>query len=102
MIGLLQNYTHAIADLCRKYGVTRLELFGSAMEPARFDPSTSDFDFLVDFADEQDRASDRSIDQRLAGDHRLPQRARSRICRGAARQDVGYRQARVADPARRG
>jgi hypothetical protein len=37
-----------IADLCRRYQVRRLELFGSAAED-RFDPERSDVDFLVEF-----------------------------------------------------
>lgn len=38
----------AIADLCRRYRVRRLELFGSAAG-SRFDRDISDVDFLVDF-----------------------------------------------------
>jgi uncharacterized protein len=38
----------AIAALCRRYHVKRLELFGSAATGA-FDPATSDVDFLVEF-----------------------------------------------------
>ena len=37
-------------ELCRRYHVTRLELYGSAAE-GRFDPETSDLDFLVEFED---------------------------------------------------
>jgi predicted nucleotidyltransferase len=37
-----------IQDLCRRYQVRRLELFGSAVSD-RFDPETSDRDFLVEF-----------------------------------------------------
>ena len=37
-----------IEALCRRYRVRRLELFGSAVGD-RFDPRTSDFDFLVEF-----------------------------------------------------
>jgi predicted nucleotidyltransferase len=39
-----------IEELCRRFGVTRLELFGSATGP-EFDAETSDFDFLVEFED---------------------------------------------------
>ncbi|HEU5432355.1 MAG TPA: nucleotidyltransferase domain-containing protein [Thermomicrobiales bacterium] len=39
-----------IQTLCRAYGVQRLDLFGSATS-ARFDEATSDFDFIVTFAD---------------------------------------------------
>jgi hypothetical protein len=36
--------------LCLRFRVQRLELFGSATTP-RFDPATSDLDFLVEFED---------------------------------------------------
>jgi len=35
--------------LCRRYDVTRLEVFGSAARGDDFDPATSDADFLVEF-----------------------------------------------------
>ncbi|MBN9607692.1 MAG: hypothetical protein BGO26_09500 [Actinobacteria bacterium 69-20] len=38
----------AIAALCRKFGVARLAVFGSATTD-RFDPERSDVDFLVEF-----------------------------------------------------
>jgi len=37
-----------VADLCRAFGVTRLEVFGSAAD-GRFDPSRSDYDFVARF-----------------------------------------------------
>ena len=37
-----------VSALCRRYGVRKLELFGSATNGA-FDPQTSDLDFLIDF-----------------------------------------------------
>jgi uncharacterized protein len=37
--------------LCQRYGVRRLEIFGSAIR-ADFDPDTSDYDFFVDFGDQ--------------------------------------------------
>lgn len=40
-----------IEILCRRFGVRRLDLFGSAASGA-FDPATSDFDFLVDLGDQ--------------------------------------------------
>lgn len=39
----------ALAELCRRYGVARLEVFGSAARGVDFDPATSDADFLVEF-----------------------------------------------------
>ena len=38
----------ALAELCRRFGVRRLDLFGSAAA-GRFDPTRSDLDFLVEF-----------------------------------------------------
>ena len=37
-----------LEELCRRFGVQRLEIFGSAAR-GHFDPSTSDLDFLVTF-----------------------------------------------------
>lgn len=39
----------ALATLCRRHGVARLEVFGSAARGLDFDPKSSDFDFLVEF-----------------------------------------------------
>ena len=41
-----------LAELCRRYGVARLEVFGSAARGTDFDPQTSDADFLVEFSSE--------------------------------------------------
>jgi len=38
-----------LAALCRRYGVARLEVFGSAARDAGFDSRRSDADFLVTF-----------------------------------------------------
>lgn len=38
-----------IAEICRRYGVRRLDLFGSGARGTDFDPASSDADFLVDF-----------------------------------------------------
>ena len=45
---VLERHRPAIEKLCRQYGVRRLRLFGSGSR-ADWDPSTSDFDFLVEF-----------------------------------------------------
>ena len=50
MIALVEQRKEAIANLCRLYGVRRLDLFGSAAT-GLFDARTSDLDFLVDFVD---------------------------------------------------
>ena len=39
----------ALAELCRRYGVARLEVFGSAARGTDFDRDRSDADFLVTF-----------------------------------------------------
>jgi len=53
MIPLIESNRQEVAKLCQRYGVRRLELFGSAATEA-FDASRSDLDFLVDFLPEQD------------------------------------------------
>lgn len=40
----------AIADVCRRYVVARLEVFGSAARGTDFGPTGRDADFLVEFA----------------------------------------------------
>lgn len=42
----------ALAELCRRYRVCQLRLFGSAATGA-FAPATSDLDFVAEFADTQ-------------------------------------------------
>jgi hypothetical protein len=49
MISLIENNYEAIKDLCVKFRVRRLELFGSAIDDENFDPENSDLDFLVEF-----------------------------------------------------
>lgn len=41
----------AIADICRRYGVTRLDAFGSVTR-SDFDPQRSDIDLIACFEDE--------------------------------------------------
>ena len=38
-----------LADLCRRYGVARLDVFGSAARATDFDPPTGEAEFLVEF-----------------------------------------------------
>lgn len=47
---LITLHLDTIQALCRAYGVQRLDLFGSATTD-RCDEATSDFDFVVTFAD---------------------------------------------------
>ncbi len=48
----------AVAALCRRYGVVRLDLFGSATTD-RFDPQHSDIDVLVEFDSDPKHLFDR-------------------------------------------
>jgi hypothetical protein len=48
MTALIEQHRGAIAELCRRYGVAMLDVFGSAVGDD-FDPSRSDVDFLVEF-----------------------------------------------------
>ena len=58
MASILDSHLAEIPDICRRYGVLRLELFGSATGDA-FDPQRSDLDFLVEFDADSSRLFDR-------------------------------------------
>ncbi len=50
MITIVEDKRAEIADLCERYGVGRLDLFGSAGGTGEgFDPEGSDLDFVVSF-----------------------------------------------------
>jgi uncharacterized protein len=53
MIALIERNRATLQDLCQRYGVRRLEIFGSAATAA-FDATRSDIDFLVEFLPEQE------------------------------------------------
>lgn len=46
----VDRHNQEVANLCRRFGARRLDLFGSAAR-GEFDPATSDLDFLVEFDD---------------------------------------------------
>lgn len=48
MNAAIERCREELAELCRRYHVRRLLLFGSATGQ-EFDPERSDFDFVVDF-----------------------------------------------------
>ena len=48
MIALIEQCKPGIAEACRKYGVRRLEVFGSAARE-NFQAERSDIDFIVQF-----------------------------------------------------
>ena len=49
MQSFIKNHTDEIAGLCRKFGVVRLVLFGSAARDD-FNPDASDIDLVASFA----------------------------------------------------
>lgn len=50
----IQQHQSAIAELCRRYHVQRLEVFGLAARGTDFTPESSDADFLVEFSPSAD------------------------------------------------
>ena len=48
MISFVQEKQKEVVELCRKFGVKRLELFGTATG-ANFNQLESDIDFLIEF-----------------------------------------------------
>ena len=57
MIVDIATYRDELRTLCRRFGVVRLDVFGSAARGVDFDTATSDVDLLVEFAaDESDLA----------------------------------------------
>jgi predicted nucleotidyltransferase len=46
---VLGTYYPQIQAICRRHGVRRLDVFGSASDERRFDSSRSDIDLLVEF-----------------------------------------------------
>lgn len=45
---IVNSRLQEVEELCRRFGVRRLELFGSGAT-GKFDPSSSDLDFAVEF-----------------------------------------------------
>ena len=54
MTDTIEKNRDQIAALCQRFGVRRLEVFGSAASGS-FDPERSDVDFLLDFGADYDR-----------------------------------------------
>lgn len=48
MIAELGEHREELVERCRRFGVRRLDVFGSATS-SEFDPACSDIDFLVEF-----------------------------------------------------
>ncbi len=56
MIADVALHRKELQSLCRRFGVRRLDVFGSAAR-GDFDPARSDIDFLVEFAGEENDLS---------------------------------------------
>ena len=54
MIASLEARRAELRELCLRYRVRRLDVFGSAATGRGFDPQSSDLDFLVEFEPDQD------------------------------------------------
>ncbi len=50
MNSIVKEKLPQLVELCKKYKVVRMYLFGSAARDTDFDPATSDIDFLVAFS----------------------------------------------------
>ena len=50
MTNVIEQHRHEVAELCRRAGARRRDVFGSSVR-ADFDPAASDLDFLVEFDD---------------------------------------------------
>ena len=55
MIPLIEEKRQELESLCKRFGVKRLELFGSAAD-GTFEQGRSDLDFLVEFGEIADGA----------------------------------------------
>jgi predicted nucleotidyltransferase len=53
MIADIALHSEELRELCRRFHVRRLDVFGSAAR-GDFDPARSDLDFLVEFAAQED------------------------------------------------
>jgi uncharacterized protein len=49
MIPDIAQHREELRNVCRRFHVRRLDVFGSAARQADFDPARSDLDFLVEF-----------------------------------------------------
>jgi predicted nucleotidyltransferase len=54
MVSAVAQKQNELAALCGRFGVERLEVFGSATSDTDFDPGRSDVDLIVSFRPEQD------------------------------------------------
>jgi uncharacterized protein len=50
MHAAIARHRSSISSICKRYRVSRLDVFGSAARADDFNPASSDADFLVEFA----------------------------------------------------
>ena len=62
MAPLIEQHRDRIVELCKKYGITRLDVFGSAARGDDFDPGKSDVDFFYDIDETQPDLAGRFLD----------------------------------------
>ena len=60
----IAQYRPGIAAICQRYGIQRLEVFGSAARTTDFDPDRSDAGFLVSLRQALNPGSTRFLAQR--------------------------------------
>ena len=48
----IHQYKDGISIICKRYRVTKLDVFGSAARENDFNPANSDADFLIEFSPE--------------------------------------------------
>jgi predicted nucleotidyltransferase len=94
VLPVIEQRREAIADLCRLYGVRRLDLFGSAASSA-VESTESDADFLVEFDEQRPLgAADRYFGLR-EGLQALLGRSIDLVVRGAVRNPYFLRSAEL-------
>ncbi len=54
MVALVTDKQVELKSVCERFGVARLELFGSAATESEFESAHSDLDFLVEFRPDQE------------------------------------------------
>ena len=57
----ISSRRNEIVEICRSYGVERIEISGSAARGTDFDPAKSDEDFLVEFEPSRDPGTKREL-----------------------------------------
>ncbi|MBI9018026.1 MAG: nucleotidyltransferase domain-containing protein [Phycisphaerae bacterium] len=54
MVAIIENNKAKLIEICQKYEVVKLDVFGSVIS-GQFDKENSDLDFLVEFSDSAKR-----------------------------------------------